>query len=132
MKTKKWAMALVLFSTLCASSGQILIKAGTNNLDADIMTKIFETNTLFNGLLPLAVGYSLYAFAAAILIVSLKYGELSVLYPIYAMNFVWVAIMSPIIFQGQDSMNTLKWAGILAIVGGVILMGLGSKEVKNG
>lgn len=127
MKTKKSAMALVLFSTLLAASGQILIKYGTNHINEDILDVIFETPTVIQGILPLGVGYSLYAMAAAALIVSLKHGELSVLYPIYAMNFVWVAIMSPVIFPASDSMNLWKWAGVAAVVVGVALIGYGSK-----
>ncbi len=132
MKTKKWAMALVFFSTLCSSSGQILIKQGTNNVEADILSKIFEVNTMVYGIAPLVMGYCLYGLAAAILIVSLKYGELSVLYPIYAMNFVWVAIASPIVFAGADSMNIMKWAGVGAIVFGVGLIGVGSRGGEDG
>jgi multidrug transporter EmrE-like cation transporter len=120
MKTKKWAMLLVFLSTLTAATGQLLIKAGTNSLRPDVSSII--TN------LPLILGYGLYGFSAAALIVALKYGELSVLYPIYGMNFIWVAIASPIVFAGEDAMNTIKWAGVLFVVFGVALIGLGSKE----
>ena len=61
---------------------------------------------------------------------SLKHGELSVLYPIYAMNFIWVSIMSPYFFE-TDSMNEVKWVGVLAIVAGVALIGLGSIGEDN-
>ncbi|MFH1055320.1 MAG: hypothetical protein V1744_04410 [Candidatus Altiarchaeota archaeon] len=119
MKTRRWAMGLVFLSTLFAASGQILIKTGVNSTVLDIMS--VATN------IPLIIGYCLYGLSAAILVVSLKYGELSVLYPIYAMNFIWVAIMSPMFFA-TDSMNPLKWAGIFSIVVGVILIGYGSTE----
>jgi multidrug transporter EmrE-like cation transporter len=118
MKTARWAMGLVFLSTLTAASGQLLIKMGVNALKPDPASIV--TNA------PLVLGYALYAFSAGLLIVSLKYGELSVLYPIYAMNFIWVAIMSPRIFP-TDHMNALKWAGVLAIVAGVSLIGLGSR-----
>jgi multidrug transporter EmrE-like cation transporter len=120
MKTKKWAMALVFLSTLTAATGQLLIKIGTNAPMPDLFSIV--TN------IPLIIGYGLYGFSAAALIVGLKYGELSVLYPIYGMNFIWVAIASPIVFAGQDVMNTFKWAGVLLVVVGVALIGLGSRE----
>jgi multidrug transporter EmrE-like cation transporter len=120
VKTKKWAMVMVFFSTLTAATGQLLIKHGTNTLTTDIRS--IATN------IPLIAGYGLYGFSAAVLIVALKYGELSVLYPIYGMNFIWVAIASPIVFAGQDAMNAMKWAGVLSVVVGVSLIGLGSKE----
>ena len=119
-------MALVLASTLSAASGQILIKMGVNDVDVQIIDKILADFNIVLTLVPLAVGYFLYALAAGMLIIALKYGQLSVLYPIYAMNFVWVAVMSPVFFE-SDSMSPLKWAGVAAIVVGVSLIGLGSR-----
>jgi len=117
MRTSRWAMGLVLLSTLSAAAGQILIKTGVNSLGWDLISA--ATN------IQLILGYALYALAAAMLVVSLKYGQLSVLYPIYAMNFVWVAVLSPVFFEA-DSMNPVKWAGVAAIVLGVSLIGFGS------
>jgi|WetSurMetagenome_2_1015567.scaffolds.fasta_scaffold203319_2 multidrug transporter EmrE-like cation transporter len=123
MKTRRWAAGLVFLSTLLAASGQLLIKMGADTMRPDVVAIV--TN------LPLVGGYCLYALSAAILIVSLKYGELSVLYPIYAMNFIWVAIMSERVFP-DDHMNSIKWAGIIAIVCGVALIGLGSRGGRDG
>jgi multidrug transporter EmrE-like cation transporter len=124
MKTKRWAIGLVFLSTLLSASGQILIKTGVNHLKPNPIS--VATNV------PLIIGYGLYGLSAAILVVSLKYGELSVLYPIYAMNFIWVSIASPIVFAGSDSMNALKWTGVLAIVIGVTLIGVGSGRGHDG
>jgi len=131
MKTKKWAMGLVAASTLCAASGQIMIKKGITVIDmaviGSVLTSGVEAGVLVS-LIQVFAGYFLYAMAAAMLVVSLKHGELSVLYPIYAMNFVWVAIMSPVFFPLTDSMNAMKWAGVVAIVFGVTFISLGSKS----
>jgi len=132
MATKKWAMALVLFSTVLAASGQILIKSGLNAMGEGFMERIFDLWYSVPTAAPMIIGYGLYGIAAVILIVSLKHGELSVLYPIYAMNFVWVAIMSPHFFPGADIMTPLKWIGVGAIVVGVALIGMGSKEAEDG
>ncbi|MFH1836261.1 MAG: hypothetical protein ABH851_08745 [Methanobacteriota archaeon] len=69
----------------------------------------------------------LYGIGAIMLIVSLKYGELSVLYPIYGLNFIWVSILSPYFFP-SDSMNLVKWIGVVFVIGGVSLIGLGSRS----
>lgn len=128
MKTKKWAIGVVLFSTIIAASGQVLIKLGLNGLD-----KMLENLSDITIVLPtvgsISIGYGMYGLAAALLIISLKHGELSVLYPLYAMNYIWVAIMSPYFFP-TDFMNPLKWAGVLAIVCGVALIGFGSGGKK--
>ncbi len=123
MKTAKWAMGLVLLSTLSAASGQILIKTGVNTLQVDLPSLL--TNY------PLIGGYLLYALSAAMLVAALKYGELSVLYPIYAMNYIWVSLASPVFFP-SDSMNLVKWVGVAAIVAGVAVIGFGSKGGEHG
>ena len=132
MATKRWAMGLVLFSTVLASSGQILIKSGLNAIEGSILQWIVIAKNPLAAVFPIIMGYLLYAGAAAFLIYSLRHGELSILYPIYAMNFVWVAILSPSIFPDHDFMNATKWAGVMAIVLGVALLGLGSGEEANG
>jgi len=75
-------------------------------------------------------GEFLYFLGAALLILSLRWGELSVVYPIYALNFIWVGILSPYFFA-SDTMTPLKWAGVLLVVGGVALVGLGSRGEKE-
>ncbi|MFC2163232.1 hypothetical protein ACFLRF_06080 [Candidatus Altiarchaeota archaeon] len=119
MKTKKWAMLTVLVSTVFASFGTISLKMGSHGLTLnpiDLLTNY-----------PLMIGVILYGLGATLLIVSLKHGELSVLYPIYALNFVWVSILSPV-FYAEDSMNQLKWGGIIIIMVGVSLIGYGSNK----
>ncbi|MDD5111112.1 MAG: hypothetical protein PHG85_01045 [Candidatus Altiarchaeota archaeon] len=117
MDKSKWAVAIVLASTLLTSSGQILLKMGSGNLSLDLIAQLSN--------LPLLAGWFLYIVGAVMLIVALKYGDLSVLYPIYSLNFVWVSILSPYIFA-TDSMNTVKWAGVVVVVLGVSCVGIGS------
>ncbi len=119
MKTKPRAIALILLSTIFTSSGQIFLKKGSNQLVLNVLQIL--TNH------PLIIGCMLYGIGAIMLIVSLKYGELSVLYPIYGLNFIWVSILSPYFFP-SDSMNLVKWIGIVFVIGGVSLIGLGSRS----
>jgi multidrug transporter EmrE-like cation transporter len=120
METKPRAVVLVLLSTLFTSSGQIFLKEGSNQLVLGFFALMANS--------PLIVGCVLYGLGAVMLIVSLKYGELSVLYPLYALNFIWVSILSPWFFP--DSMNTLKWFGVLLVIVGVSFIGLGSRSRK--
>jgi multidrug transporter EmrE-like cation transporter len=113
---------LVFGCTIFGAAGQILIKTGANTLDphptlVHIVVRILTT-------LPLFAGYSLYGVSMILLVLALRHGELSLLYPVIALTFVWVTILSVIIFH--DSMNPLKLAGILIIIGGVAILGRGS------
>ena len=119
MKTKPWAIALVIFFTFLTSTAQILYKMAATQLALDLIALI--TNW------PLILGAVLYIISAILMILSFKGGEISVLYPIIALSFVWVSLASPRFFP-QDSMNPTKWFGILFIIGGVTSVGIGSKK----
>jgi len=117
MDKSKWAVVIVLASTLLTSSGQILLKMGAGKLSLDLVAQLSNY--------PLLAGWCLYIIGAVMLIVALKYGDLSLLYPIYSLNFVWVSILSPYFFA-TDSMNAVKWAGVVVVILGVSCVGMGS------
>jgi drug/metabolite transporter (DMT)-like permease len=58
--------------------------------------------------------------------VALRNGQLSVLYPIIALTYVWVTIISPMFFG--DTVNIYKIAGVFFIVFGVSFIGAGSRS----
>jgi drug/metabolite transporter (DMT)-like permease len=74
----------------------------------------------------LLAGYACLAANTALLVLALRRGELSVLYPIIALTYVWVTILSPMFFG--DVINPYKVAGVALIVLGVSLIGLGSRS----
>jgi drug/metabolite transporter (DMT)-like permease len=116
MKTKSWAIFLVIFTTLLTSAGQILYKKGADNLELTIPALLHNY--------PLIIGLGVYAVAGALIIISLRGGEVSVLYPIIATSYIWVSFLS--IYFLDESMNPWKWLGVLTIMGGIVLIGFGS------
>ena len=118
MKTKPWAMGMVLFCTLLTSTAQIFYKYGAATLSLSIISIITNTNLL--------MGLLLYAVGGTILILSFRGGEVSVLYPIIATSYIWVSFLS-IYFLGE-SMNIFKWLGVFTIMIGIILIGYGSNK----
>jgi undecaprenyl phosphate-alpha-L-ara4N flippase subunit ArnE len=117
MIKNRWAVVLVLLSTFITSGGQILLKKGASGLSLDVAAQL--------GNVPLILGWGLYLVGAGMLVVALKYGDLSLLYPIYSLNFIWVSVLSPYFFE-SDSMNPVKWLGVGVVVLGVTCVGLGS------
>ncbi|MEM2918378.1 MAG: multidrug transporter [Candidatus Altiarchaeota archaeon] len=117
MKTKPLAIAIVFFSTLFTAAGQILFKFSSRSL----FLSPFFLNIEF------IIGVSFYIFGAILLIIALKYGELSILYPIYSLSYVWVSLASPYFFP-SDEMNAIKWFGILLIILGVSFIAKGSQN----
>ena len=63
------------------------------------------------------------------LVIALKYGELSVLYPIISTGFVWVSFLSVYFFN--EFMNFEKWLGIIAIIIGISFIGMGNNRWKK-
>ena len=73
-------------------------------------------------------------FAAAVLaslawIAALSKFELSYAYPFMSLNFIFVGVLSFMLFG--ESVNMHKLAGILVICSGLVLLGLGEK-ISNG
>jgi len=124
VKTSPAAILLVLLCTLLGSAAQVLYKIGAKNLVMDPIRIASNWH--------LALGLMLYGISALLLVSALRRGELSVLYPIISLSYVWVSLLS-IYFFGEH-MTPLKWVGIGSIIAGISFIGIGTgmeKESKN-
>ena len=74
----------------------------------------------------LIFGVLFYAIAGVLLIIALRGGEVSVLYPIIATSYVWVSFLS-ITYLGE-SMNVWRWLGVSTIILGIVFIGYGSTQ----
>jgi drug/metabolite transporter (DMT)-like permease len=120
---RRFSVFLVFLCTLLGAAAQILMKAGTQKAAHDgaiqLLVAIFHTPLLF-------AGYALYGLSTLILVVALKYGELSILYPVIALTYVWVTALSVVIYG--ESLNPLKIAGLATVVFGVALLGKATRH----
>ncbi len=71
--------------------------------------------------LPLIAGYTLYGINTLMMVLALKNGEMSLLYPIIALTYVWTTLASYTLLHEHP--NTYKNVGIIVIVLGVAVMG---------
>jgi len=119
-KLTKARRSVVLISscTLISAAAQILMKIGMNHVST-LDPIALATN------LPLVAGYALYGVFCLMMILALREGELSLLYPIISLAYVWVTVASYFIFH--DTINPLKLAGIVTIMFGVAMLGRGPK-----
>jgi multidrug transporter EmrE-like cation transporter len=122
-RTPVSSVVLILLCTGVGAAAQILMREGANYLPAAGDGGL-ALSVLTNW--PLLAGYACLGLNTGLLVLALRKGQLSVLYPIIALTYVWVAILSPMFFE--DSMNFLKVLGIALIVGGVSLIGVGSRQ----
>jgi multidrug transporter EmrE-like cation transporter len=74
----------------------------------------------------LFTGYALYGLNTVMLAVALRDSELSLLYPVIALTYVWVAFLSVLLFH--EILNPFKVIGITTIVVGVGILGRGSRS----
>lgn len=96
------------------------MKTGGNQLPAK--PSLMEMVTCW----PLLGGYILYGLSTVLLVLSLRKAELSLMYPIIALTYVWVMGLSAFIFG--ESLNGFKIAGVMIIMAGVAVLGRGESR----
>ena len=105
---------LCMLGTSVGSVGALFLKLTSKN--AQSIKLLLKKKEIY-------IGISLYGLSALIFVYSLKFGDLSTLYPIVGSSYVWIALLSVRFLK--EKMNEIKWFGILLILVGVILIGLG-------
>ena len=116
MTTQLWAVGLVVFATLLGAMGPILLKKGAKDFNLNPLKQIKNYNMLG--------GIAVYALATIFFIPALKGGELSVLYPLVSVAYIWTTLLAMLVLK--EKMNLMKWMGIAIIILGVSLIGLGA------
>ena len=117
--SSRQSITLVFFCTLFGAAAQILFKLGANELGSGNPLAMIKS-------MPLVAGCGLYGISAGLLVLALRDGELSILYPVISLTYIWVMLLSLAIFQ--ESMNLYRLLGVLVIVAGVALLGRGSRQ----
>jgi multidrug transporter EmrE-like cation transporter len=115
---------LVVCCTVIGAVAQILIKKGTASLGANPTMIDAALAMVLNP--ALLAGFSMYGVSMVLLVLALRHGELSLLYPVFALTYVWVSVLSVLILH--ESMNVFKIAGIATIVGGIAVLGRGQQS----
>jgi len=116
--TPRRSIALVFFCTLLGAVAQILFKRGSAHFSLNLIED--ATN------LPLVVGLVLYGGFCLLMVLALRKGELSMLYPIISLTYVWVTLLSYTVLGEKP--NWYKNTGIAVIVIGVAVLGRGSRK----
>lgn len=125
---------LVFSCTAIGALAQILLKQGTAQLGEHHLHLTlgqvarrpelfveFSLSVISNA--KLFLGYCLYGVMTFLMAAALKGRELSRLYPIIALTYVWVTILSLFLLPNEH-LNFFRTIGIAFIVGGVSILGL--------
>jgi drug/metabolite transporter (DMT)-like permease len=116
------AMLAVLLCTFINAASQVFLKLGTASLGEHPTMAATAVGIITKPLL--FAGYALLAVSTVLFVLALRKGELSLLYPVLTLGYVWVTALSVVFFH--DSMNVLKAAGIAVIISGVAILGKNS------
>ena len=124
--TQRESIALVFFCTLIGAAAQVLMKMGAQTLPAVGVTALLANPFIILRNLYLLGGLSLYGMFTVLLVLALRDAELSIIYPVIALNYVWVTFLSLLLFN--ETLNFFKAGGILVIMLGVIVLGRGGQQ----
>jgi multidrug transporter EmrE-like cation transporter len=109
-------MALVLVASFIGSFGAVFLKSGAN-----------RTHSLWSLLLNprLALGVTLFLLSTVFYLMGIRQGELSVLYPMVSLGYVWTLVWSRLFFK--EPFTREKFLGLGLVLFGIVLLGLGNR-----
>lgn len=116
MNTPISSMLLVLFASFIGSFGAVFLKVGAGRLNGNL-------RNILN--IHLALGVGFFLLSSVFFVMGLRHGELSVLYPMVALGYVWTLFWSRIFFH--EALTRQKFMGLGLVLIGVFFVGLGSQ-----
>ncbi len=116
MSRRRKNLFLVLACTLLGAGAQVFFKIAGMALGPSPS----PVQMIF--CLPLIAGYVLYGVSTILLSFALRNDELSSMYPIISLTYVWVMFLSVWFFH--ENLNPFKVIGVAVIMGGVAVLGL--------
>jgi drug/metabolite transporter (DMT)-like permease len=109
------SMLLVFAASLVGSFGAVFLKKGAARLDGTILS--FVNGELF-------LGVSLFLGSSVFYALGIRGGQLSVLYPMVSLGYLWTLLWSRLFFK--EALTATKFLGLGLILLGVCFVGMGS------
>ncbi len=110
-------MALVLLASVIGSLGAVGLKSGAGRLHRQWRTLVFNY--------PLFGGIALYLLSFVFYFLGVREGELTILYPMVSLGYVWTLLWSRLFFGEPFTRN--KFMGLGLILAGIVLLNLGNR-----
>ncbi len=109
-------MLLVLAASVVGSFGAAFLKLGSGKVGRNLLS--FANPQL-------ALGVFLYLGSSVFYALGIRGGQLSILYPLVSLGYVWTMVWARIFFK--ERFTRQKLAGLTLILAGVTLVGMGAK-----
>lgn len=117
MKTPLSSMLLVFGASFVGSFGAVFLKAGAERLERNLQSILTNWR--------LAAGVVFFLASSVLYLRGVKDGELTVLYPMVSLGYVWTLFWSRIFFH--EPFTREKFYGLGLILFGIVLLGLGNR-----
>jgi len=117
LKTPPSAIGLVLVASFIGSFGAVLLKAGANQLEFTL--RGLATNFRLMG----GIGFFVFSTYFFVKGVSQPGAELTVLYPMVSLSYIWTLLWSRLFFG--EPFTKAKIQGLMLIVCGIIILQFG-------
>lgn len=117
MTTPLSSMLLVLLASFVGSFGAVYLKAGAGHLHRDLRTLV--------GNWRLALGVGFYLLSSFFFVLGVRRGELTVLYPMVSLGYIWTLLWSRLFFK--EAMTRSKLLGVGLVLTGIVLLSLGGR-----
>ena len=115
MTTPVSSMVLVLVGSVIGSVGAIFLKSGAHTVNRHWTSIAFSWR--------LAMGVITYLLSSVLFVKGMSNGELSVLFPLVSLGYVWTLVWSRLFFH--EPITKVKLAGVGLILVGIAFLGLG-------
>lgn len=111
-------MALVFVGSFIGSFGAVFLKAGAMRLEFKLQSLLRNWR--------LAAGVFFFCISSIFFVLGLREGELSVLYPMVSLGYVWTLFWSRWFFR--ERLTSTKFVGLALILLGVAMVGFGTSD----
>jgi len=116
MTTPASSMVLVVVASFIGSFGAVFLKSGSERLRKGLRHVVNPR---------VALGVAMYLLSTVFFIAALRNGELTVLYPLVSLGYVWTMLWSRIFFG--EPFSRFKFVGLAMILLGVFFIGMGNR-----
>jgi len=108
-------MALVVGASFFGSFGAVFLKSGSEQLRHGLRYMLNWK---------LGLGVLLFVLSSLFFVRGIKHGEISVLYPMASLGYIWTLVWSRLVFG--ERFTKAKLAGLGLIILGVCFVGMGN------
>ncbi len=110
-----YSMLLVFAASVVGSFGAVFLKKGAALLDGSLLSFLNSR---------LILGVALFLGSSVFYVLGIRGGDLSVLYPMVSLGYIWTLLWSRLFFH--ETFTRQKFIGLGLVLLGVIFVGLGS------